>query len=142
MLTPIEVEITDITTTVTLQQQIVQIFYQYHQSYFNLSVDDKSRVSLMINQNKLDLKIPIKYKQTEYIKPQTPDCAICGVIYNSDDRIVECSQCHQHLHATCSLEWNFTRIQSQSCATCPFCRDAWKDSGKLHYPQLVTPISV
>lgn len=122
-------------------ESIFDLFQSYHQHLSQLSDEEKAFAYHQLNQIKLDKKIPIKYKPIKYIHPSTPECTICGSCYNSEDRIVECSSCHQHLHSKCSLEWAYNSITDQSCATCPFCRSPWKDTGKLHYP-LPSPNSV
>jgi hypothetical protein len=113
---------------------LLNIIQSYHEHFRQLSDEDKGVAYRLLGQIKLDKKIPIKYKPIKYIHPSTPECTICGSCYNSEDRIVECSSCHQHLHSKCSLEWAYNSISDQSYATCPFCRSPWKDTGKLHYP--------
>jgi hypothetical protein len=122
--------------TETLQEteSLLTILQNYHALFYQLSDADKTSACLLLDRIKLDKKIPIKIKQIKYIHPSTPECIICGSCYSAEDRIVECSSCHQHLHSKCSLEWAYNSISDQMCATCPFCRSSWKDTGKLHYP--------
>ena len=82
-------------------------------------------------------KIPLRYKPIEYIVPKTVMCVICCQNYDQNDRIVECSKCKQQLHSHCQFNWCYESILSESAVTCPFCRQEWKDNGKINYLRYV-----
>ena len=82
--------------------------------------------------------IQIRWKPIGHVIPKTDQCAMCYQEYEANMSIVECQQCHQHLHGQCQLEWCLSNIFSNVEPTCPFCRSTWQNNPVRLYP-LIDP---
>ena|ERR1700722_15455925 len=87
---------------------------------------------IMKEQLGFDGKIPIRSKSIELLDLKHDECCICCATYKHNDRISKCYQCHQYLHLACLINWCSAALSIP--ITCPFCRTAWRDTGKLYYP--------
>lgn len=113
------------------QIQFNDLLNQHHESYSNLSVENKMKILIMAGQIRLGKKIPIKFKPTRHVLPEMNQCHICCVDYVPNDRLAECQQCKKQLHFNCMIQWCHESIHLKSVAKCPFCISDWKDGGKI-----------
>jgi hypothetical protein len=117
--------------TIEHSNQLYKILRSHRAKYNSLPNNLKVEAMGVINKLKLDRKIPIKQKPVHFINPQGHECSICTAAYDQNERIVECSSCKQQLHFKCLIGWCYECIRDGQSSTCPYCRAAWKDNGKL-----------
>lgn len=82
----------------------------------------------------LDQKLEIQFKPIEYVKPKSDTCSVCCQEFDTSSSIVECHQCHQHLHTDCQVNWIITKIFEGDAPTCPLCRSDWVNGESRLYP--------